>query len=1678
VRNVQDLHAGSWSWTRSGKRWLAALLSLLVGLAGLAIVDVVGAQTASVTVIDETPQSGVWHKWWGIDPDFTSGSMKVIGTVERNAANAVLVPGSYVLELSGSSPGSAAVSPYLESHTNWNTKVTPIESTGTQGQLAPKPFTPTAGVVSWPFTIAAGSTVNTQINVRLHGTTDFFVSRFVIRPQTTTATTTTVPVGSGSGTGSVELFSETPTNTVWNSWWGGTVTFTGTQMTASVGTERAAKTIDLGPGSYVLEIAGPTGSTVNLTPYFETHSNWQQYAGPVEAAGRNKGELTPKPFQGTVVQWPVTIAAGVAPSTHLDLRLVGSGPFTINRVTLRKLVAPSTTTTAPHVPVTGPTHSEIPTADQWHGWWTPQGATFVSGVSMKVNTSAERNAFAYTMAPGAFEFVVEGTGPGTVTPYVATHNNWNQITSPVEAQGRPHGQLEAKPVPGTATWPVTIPVGSPTNPQVNLRLVTTNEFTITQVTLRPATASTTTTIAPPTSVPPTVQGAWLPVASLGFEDSSLTGWTGGYGGAAAVSIVSTARTGTKAVSGTNGGYTVGVAADPIGTVYRVSAWVLPGAQLWNFGLGGVTADNNVVTTSLVGPGEPVETVGEWNRYEATIVKTDLVTSVRVMFSAGAAAIVDDVVVEKQPGTGGLTTVDEFTFETSAAGWVQAQAPGTAASTVTGGRTGKAATVSTGHLRHRVDGLTSANGAITVSLWVKAVGWPSLAVTPRNSAGVVGPTQRSMPAAADVAGWRNYVVSIVLPMGTTDLDVVVEAADGALVDDVTIKSTSAASSGTGPGGSTTQVTIGDSFEGVRPVRPAGSTVEASAIVVLSNTAIPWQGQTELTVYVLSPTKTKMRASVYVDGALASSKGIAPSDTGWIKLRGGFVAGTVSTSIKFESVEEFYVDSVQLSTAGGVSPIAYQPGFDITIPTRWPRITQSPVCEPNQTSTSEIPCVPPSTTTTSTTTTAVAATTVPAFLNPGSDGSTRTPNWLPDPTFGSDSISRWADPAASGVAPVIPTIPPTTAAPDPTNPPPPTTEPDICGYGFLCSLGESMESPTSQNPHNCHQFAGEDPIQQPDNSWKTYLKPLNKSHVPVSESRGYGNGSLRISTRPGETTGVMCAIWQGNPPGYPSYPDGTQISSVWAKAAPGTTVTVELVQMIGRYDTNTTPTVQSHSVNRKGLQISDRWTRIELWADLSAPPNWHYQPNHQLQIRLNTPGTIYLDEGFTTGPRTNSSCHDLPNCGGTTTPPPTPPPFVGSRFTDGEEALVKSPDGSVCLTTDVHEVAIWESSPEFCHSWIPQLLPSGVGLASGYILRSGSEYRKCLSGTTLAICSRSAQTQRFDDRQIDGTSFLLAINGGNTCLARAYSNSIELRACSATDETQHWTDPPSSTSTTLVNPKKRSAPVLAPAPPLAPLPLPPLVNIQPSQPPPGATPYYQIPKGKPAAGGLFAAGVLYAFWEWQHVPKGDDFEFNYGSIQDPTKSINRVRLRPGRQCADLLAYQIQHFGRALEIMEKEWRHFHSGKTPRENNSTVLVGYFCLDGLVGPIWALSGSNGGLNLYPQSNNYRQPGLFEHSREFGESLIDRGNIRHAEMNAIGRLVDEDALLPDSKGFVFLSMANEEGYICVKCQEQLAALAKLFPGVYFDVKARKFGKLPRHSWRGQAEEWEFEVDNKLVSRST
>jgi RHS repeat-associated protein len=80
---------------------------------------------------------------------------------------------------------------------------------------------------------------------------------------------------------------------------------------------------------------------VSVTPYLVFHQNWANYVEPIERVTSPQGQLSQKPWAG-VKKWAVTVPAAQngAPLTHADLRLVGTGPFNLGSVVLRRVTPP------------------------------------------------------------------------------------------------------------------------------------------------------------------------------------------------------------------------------------------------------------------------------------------------------------------------------------------------------------------------------------------------------------------------------------------------------------------------------------------------------------------------------------------------------------------------------------------------------------------------------------------------------------------------------------------------------------------------------------------------------------------------------------------------------------------------------------------------------------------------------------------------------------------------------------------------------------------------------------------------------------------------------------------------------------------------------------------------------------------------------------------------------------------------------------------------------------------------------------------------------------------------------------------------------------------------------------------------------------------------------------------
>ncbi len=229
---------------------------------------------------------------------------------------------------------------------------------------------------------------------------------------------------------STEVFNEVPAvaQSDWHAWWGTAVTFSGsTSMTANMTAERATKALSVPfpAGSYTLELQGTAASGVNVTPYFQSHTNWANYQSPTEAGGASQGQLGAKPWTGSQT-WPITMTGS---GTHFDLRMVGAAAFTVTRIIIRTANATSTTSTTTTAPSASGVEliNEVPAvaSSSWHAWWGT-AVSFAGTTSMTANTTAERSTGTVTVPAGTYTLELQGTAASgvNVTPYFQTHTNW------------------------------------------------------------------------------------------------------------------------------------------------------------------------------------------------------------------------------------------------------------------------------------------------------------------------------------------------------------------------------------------------------------------------------------------------------------------------------------------------------------------------------------------------------------------------------------------------------------------------------------------------------------------------------------------------------------------------------------------------------------------------------------------------------------------------------------------------------------------------------------------------------------------------------------------------------------------------------------------------------------------------------------------------------------------------------------------------------------------------------------------------------------------------------------------------------------------------------------------------------------------------------------------------------
>jgi RHS repeat-associated protein len=143
------------------------------------------------------------------------------------------------------------------------------------------------------------------------------------------------------------LFTDAPATvntTSWHAWWPPAATaFAGGGLTFNTNGERnAISGLSLTAGNYEVEFVGPDNGAVSVAPYVQGHQNWTNYVEPFEKIGA-QGQLAAKPWSG-VKKWAMTIPAGPngLASTHLDVRIVGSGSFTVTSMVLRRVAPPAT----------------------------------------------------------------------------------------------------------------------------------------------------------------------------------------------------------------------------------------------------------------------------------------------------------------------------------------------------------------------------------------------------------------------------------------------------------------------------------------------------------------------------------------------------------------------------------------------------------------------------------------------------------------------------------------------------------------------------------------------------------------------------------------------------------------------------------------------------------------------------------------------------------------------------------------------------------------------------------------------------------------------------------------------------------------------------------------------------------------------------------------------------------------------------------------------------------------------------------------------------------------------------------------------------------------------------------------------------------------------------------------
>jgi RHS repeat-associated protein len=158
---------------------------------------------------------------------------------------------------------------------------------------------------------------------------------------------TSVTKGLAGGGTAQTLFTDTPATvntTNWHAWWPPAATpFAGGGVTFNTNGERnAISGLSLTAGNYEIEFVGPDNAAVSVAPYVQGHQNWTNYVEPFEKIGA-QGQLAAKPWTG-IKKWAMTIPAGPngLASSHLDVRIVGTGSFTVTSMVLRRVALPAT----------------------------------------------------------------------------------------------------------------------------------------------------------------------------------------------------------------------------------------------------------------------------------------------------------------------------------------------------------------------------------------------------------------------------------------------------------------------------------------------------------------------------------------------------------------------------------------------------------------------------------------------------------------------------------------------------------------------------------------------------------------------------------------------------------------------------------------------------------------------------------------------------------------------------------------------------------------------------------------------------------------------------------------------------------------------------------------------------------------------------------------------------------------------------------------------------------------------------------------------------------------------------------------------------------------------------------------------------------------------------------------